>query len=297
MRTAPTDAPLRALAAGCAVPAGEHAGRVAAVFSRAVHVQLDAGRLVVALLGPDGAGAPPVIRLDAEPAVAGFQAGEPLRWRTDAILDGLGRVRVWIPAGSRVSARPIARPDLRRPAVGALWRSLAGALEQRQRAAGTSLRLAALRNGLPSPDAVGERLAEAARALADALRRSDADGTLVACAGLVGLGPGLTPAGDDFTCGLLAACGRTEDWAGGVRSLLGRTTPAGSTLLGCALEGQFADALCALAAALAAGDTRAAGHAMDALCGMGHSSGMDTLTGYLFGLSIPAGAEARTYAA
>jgi hypothetical protein len=79
--------------------------------------------------------------------------------------------------------------------------------------------------------------------------------------------------------------------------MLDRTTVVGATLLECAIAGSFSGALRNLALELAGrsiGDRAPAlGAAMGRLCAIGHTSGMDTATGFLFGLSLRTGAETR----
>ena len=148
-----------------------------------------------------------------------------------------------------------------------------------------------------------------------------ADTPWEALSDLVGLGIGMTPSGDDFVVGFLAAkavVGRGwPSWE--ARQLLeGRaagTTPAGATILRQALRGQFPAYLVDFALGLAAvahanGETcgrprrgsgctdpveqsevQAAGrpsisHLVEAAAAHGHSSGLDALTGFVFGLGL-----------
>jgi hypothetical protein len=99
---------------------------------------------------------------------------------------------------------------------------------------------------------------------------------------LVGLGPGLTPSGDDFLIGAmagLAALGQTN-----TRAVLGRaivaaahlTSPLSASLLRTAAAGHVGENLHAMVAALVTGDADAA---IAAARHMGHTSGFDALTG------------------
>jgi hypothetical protein len=202
----------------------------------------------------------------------------------------------------------MAKIDPRDGTWNAAWAECACWLEARQEREGAPLSLAALRGGAAPADALGTRLANAGRAIGDAICAGDVDAAALAAARVIGLGTGLTPTGDDFLCGLLAAlwCGRiegTEDarflarWGAALATTLDRTTVVGATLLECAIEGSFSGALRDLAAELAGrspGDRAPAlGAAMGRLCAMGHTSGMDTAAGFLFGLSLRTGAETR----
>jgi len=204
--------------------------------------------------------------------------------------------------------REMAKLDPRDKAWNAAWAECACWLEARQEREGAALRLAALRGGAAPEDALGTRLASAGRAIGDAIRAGTVDAAALAAERLIGLGTGLTPTGDDFLCGLLAAlrCTRiegTEDarflagWGAALATMLDRTTVVGATSLECAIAGSFSGALRDLAAELAGsrpgGRAVGRGAAMGSLCAMGHTSGMDTATGFLFGLWLRTGGEAR----
>ena len=140
---------------------------------------------------------------------------------------------------------------------------------------------------------------EAAGARADALATAciadDPARAVGAARALVGLGPGLTPAGDDLTGGaffaraLLARAGIIDAAAWGeaaaaVRTAATRLThPIGVALLGDLLAGEGWAPLHELATALAQEDDGAALHAAARLTSLGHSSGWDLLAGFIIG--------------
>jgi hypothetical protein len=121
--------------------------------------------------------------------------------------------------------------------------------------------------------------------------------------GLVGLGPGSTPAGDDFLCGVLLALrctaageGPREAYLlalqGAVEQLLERTTDLSGTFLRCALRALAPSPLGEAAGAIALGRTQESVDALARLCSLGHSSGADLGTGFLYGLSMWSGVAA-----
>jgi hypothetical protein len=140
-------------------------------------------------------------------------------------------------------------------------------------------------------DAAGAR----ADALASACAADDPVSAAAAANTLVGLGPGLTPAGDDFTGGaffaraVLARAGVIDAaaWkaaASAVRTAAARLThPIGATLLGDLLAGEGWAPMHDLAAALAGGDDPRAIAAARQLTQLGHSSGWDLLAGFIAG--------------
>jgi hypothetical protein len=124
---------------------------------------------------------------------------------------------------------------------------------------------------------------------------------------LLGLGPGLTPAGDDLLCGLLVGlhvlgnrCAPCHArYAYSLQTLIGviepharsRTTALSASLLTQACRGvalqPLLDVLCTL------GDT-IDWRAVETLLGIGHSSGSDLLTGaYLAATAVLGWEEAR----
>ncbi len=99
---------------------------------------------------------------------------------------------------------------------------------------------------------------------------------------LVGLGPGLTPSGDDFLTGALAALaavGQTNMRAALGRAVVaaaGQTSPLSASLLRAAAAGHVGENLHAMVAAIITGD---ADGAIDAATRIGHTSGWDALAG------------------
>lgn len=207
---------------------------------------------VVSLLASDAAALPLGLRLTLPSAAApfaGIAAGAPALVGSGRVcLRGLDLVvgRWWDP-GVRRRLGPGARAD-------------AAAVR------------AALELLPPYPPGIGD----AALDLADAL---------AAVPRLVGLGPGLTPAGDDLLCGALAAVhgfGGDEPaaaLAAAVRAHAHRTTPLSAALLRVAADGYTFRELLTLLAALAAGTdvTRP----LATLQGVGATSGTELARGAL----------------
>jgi hypothetical protein len=103
-----------------------------------------------------------------------------------------------------------------------------------------------------------------------------------AVSALIGLGPGLTPSGDDFLMGALAALaavGQANIGAALGRAVVvaaGRTSPLSASLLRAAAAGHVGENLHTMVAAIVAGD---ADGAIDAATRIGHTSGWDALAG------------------
>ena len=112
---------------------------------------------------------------------------------------------------------------------------------------------------------------------------------------LSGLGPGLTPSGDDFIVGYLAGlhsrC-RCEPvlrpFLSGLTAPLVRLAGASNSIsrqfILNAVEGEVAQGLAQLVAAIAAHEERLVRETAERVACVGHSSGCDSLLGLLFGL-------------
>ena len=123
------------------------------------------------------------------------------------------------------------------------------------------------------------------------------DGALCRAAAerLLGLGPGLTPSGDDFLVGLLAVLGSVM--AGETRSTFyndllqelctipaGRTNPYGGSLFRCVVAGYAPSAVVTAIRSLLRDDDAIA--SLRRLADIGGSSGVDALAGVMFGVSL-----------
>jgi hypothetical protein len=145
--------------------------------------------------------------------------------------------------------------------------------------------LALLGNALGAGQHVGAFDPARQRSAAAPLVRSATDGEGVGTAllGLIGAGPGSTPAGDDVVVGVLAGLRATarDDAAALIADtlldLLGRTTSASRMYLSAAAEGRFAERVHLLVQGLA--DRDAALSAARSASRWGATSGMDLLAG------------------
>jgi len=130
--------------------------------------------------------------------------------------------------------------------------------------------------------------------LGGALVRGDLDSTVRHAVGLLGLGPGLTPSGDDVLCGLISGLSvlgrrsnrhknRCEEAQAALTDCMvtqapRRTTSFSSTLLQSATRGVVTEPLLQVLKTAGSG-TRMRG--IDDVLMLGHSSGSDMLTGAL----------------
>jgi hypothetical protein len=236
-------------------------GSVHSVFELALNIQLDSGRLV-ALVAPVLPNAPATIRADlggadfnaiAEPGqCAGCRAGI-LRFELGVAIDLRG-AEAWRPKS------PNGRPNK------AAWQSLYNIVI-----------------GAPGISNMGAWPGLDNCLNPDRFAGMTANQLIGSLEPLIGLGPGLTPAGDDFIAGLAAAL----HWSG-VGSLLAphlpgwaaRTTDISRWLLLDSQAGRINAPVCDLAATLASDMTRPAAAAVLKL---GHTSGLAMALGLLSG--------------
>ncbi len=155
---------------------------------------------------------------------------------------------------------------------------------------------------LPAVAVPDTSLLAPARLLARALdsSRLDPDAVDRAVLGLVGLGPGLTPAGDDLLCGALAALAAAGPrdtvavLAAAAARHAARTTPISAALLRCACSGAAIPQLAELLTALRrSGTAERLARARASLSTVGHSTGNALAAGALIALGArTAGSEA-----
>jgi hypothetical protein len=161
------------------------------------------------------------------------------------------------------------------------------------------------------PDAFTALLRASASKLSPAFELRSISAALYTVERLIGLGSGLTPAGDDFLCGFLTARqslahrdGRDllflDDFGRALRSLLRQTNEISAAFLASAADGRFSAALIAFAhavrstadpASLSAQSEDTLHRAISTLCSIGHGSGLDAAEGFLYGLSTEGGSQ------
>ncbi len=271
--------------------------QVHSVFLRACNIETHSGELVTLLAAGCG-NLPHAVRCASPigPLNARMRKGQA------AILDGarlcipaaelvmdLSRATVW---NGMVADAP---PGLRGMASHGTLRELRETL--RHQAPDQGVAPVLFSSGAPQSAlerALVARMAQTLPILARATEASDPEAVASALSTLVGLGVGLTPAGDDFIVGYLAALWSRSRREPGIAALLNalslpvrllslRTNAISRQMLLDALQGQFAERLIEVMICVCGGGD-VAGATVRAL-EVGHSSGADVLCGLLFGYS------------
>ena len=298
---------LTALSAGHTVPLDGFSGRVHSVFQHACNLILADGALI-ALLAREVGDIPQGIRLETRPgftfAEARLQAGQEVVCRAGVLrVEGtplqidLRAARIW---RSDLAAIQV---DMADPWTQAAWEIARQELLARHPPEGLAPLAASLLSPAPDIGAPGHaaplsrRAYPAMRALVRATRGLELVTAAPAVGSLLGLGPGLTPAGDDFLVGFIAGLwsttgqeARRRAFVSGLGALLAdgaqRTTDISASYLGHAAEGRVSDALLSLVRALGHEcEPETVQQATRNALQVGSSSGADGVLGLLLGLN------------
>ena len=286
---------LKAISIGDAVPHADFDAAVHSVFRSAVNLSPAKESNLLTLVTSSEADLPQGIRVDTPEDFSfesgALRAGEPAACRDELLR--FGPLTIGLRGARRWKCDlPSLQADLTDPSVATAWQSVWDALNARQ----VQLNAEIVAQDLLRSDAT-LRAGAAMRGLLDATRRTD-PAAPASVRPLIGLGSGLTPSGDDLLVGYLAGlwCAvrnsreRTQFVTGlgeTVIRLSQRTNAISRTYLTHAARGQVSSRLADLAEAICRGENSdrllaAAESAMQ----VGHTSGMDAVTGLLIGLVV-----------
>jgi uncharacterized protein DUF2877 len=268
-------------------------GRVSACFEQSFYVELGTGCLCLGgvCLGPG-----------------------PLTLLCEGLPEGVMRARLNVGDVAHVEPETLFAGQLRIDFAEAApwWPAAVGAWDQASLGRGVAAANAALRTLKPhdglallAPRGVSQRqpIARAAAAPRDYLAQllsagpaaEQAAPDAARIAPLIGLGPGLTPSGDDFLGGLLVALAlvgrvglRDRLWQALGGAIAERTTDISRAHLAAAAEGLAGAALHGALNAILTGASADIEAACAALGRVGHTSGWDALTGALLVLETTA---------
>ncbi len=142
--------------------------------------------------------------------------------------------------------------------------------------------------------------------LTDSLARRNRRSLKVVTSSLAGLGPGLTPAGDDFLAGVLLALALTQEHRADaelseiagllLETAAPRTHEISAAYLRAAHAGETSEPWHALIRALSAGNTGDAAAAAETVMRFGETSGADMLAGFLVGMGATSNISTTAWA-
>jgi hypothetical protein len=293
--------------------AQSRSGAIHSVFHRAANIVFDDTMLV--LLSAELPRMPNSIRLPSSTMSAlrdTLRPGMPTVIEDGRLLILGSNCSLSLPDAPAWEPRPeVERCQWRREIVAQHTRSLAHYLAERRPQDGLAELVRPLLLGLPMQETPLLRMAlPALRMLMRASWRQDRAGVEEAARRLAGLGPGLTPSGDDALGGFAAVMALLSPYLsvdGMPRAHLAtiiadvarsRTTLLSATLLQYAAHGEVAEHVgeLLLALALPAEASEVVVRASDHLLAFGASSGGDTLLGVLLGLrTLKGGSDDDVY--
>ncbi|HEX8993268.1 MAG TPA: DUF2877 domain-containing protein [Anaerolineales bacterium] len=290
---------LRVISIGDAVPRADFDATVHSVFREAANLRLVPDGSLVTVVAATEADLPQGIRVDT-PIGFSFetlQVGLSVACREDSLQ--LGSLRIALRGARRWKCDlPALQADLASPTVSAAWILVWQALGRRQEESNADIIATGLLQSEQVPrSGVAERAGQAMGELIDATRQEDLPRAVTSARALIGLGHGLTPSGDDLLVGFLAGlwCGIGNDHE--VQEFvtsLGQAIVASSTetneisraYLAHAALGQVSSRLADLAEAICKGiDSSGLLERATVAMQVGHTSGMDAVTGLLLGLA------------
>ncbi len=268
--------------------AGRFVARVLATFDHTCDLATDANE-VIALVTLEVGNGPLNIVVDAPPGVwAGIETGQPVQLQGDLL--NLAHITIALDGAPLWEPRPDwASLSTHQRQIRANIEHLAGWLGRHPR---PSQGLIALLCPQPAPSPTETALLAVARQavsqLGAALVSQDSAQVGKAAAGLVGLGSGLTPAGDDFLIGVMAWLWlnlQSPMCAIITQAAAGKTTLLSSALLRAAARGEFSQPWHDLLNALTLDNPDNVERAAQQVLCYGHTSGADALAGFIVAAS------------
>ena len=287
---------LHAVSIGQAVPRENFDAVIQYVFDSAANLRLTPeGRLITVILS-DHYELPQGIRIARKEVSLrsltvnrrASARGGVLRFESSSLTIDLREALVWKCRVPQLGA------DMSTTSAREAWSTVWELLNQGQRLRRTDIIAGdLLRGDAGSP--LSQRMSSPVMQLIAATEQFDAKASMQAARNMVGLGPGVTPSGDDILIGFLAGLWSLAGGNGPLLSFIHsfgnalmqvapQTSEISRTYLYHATQGQFSSSLSNLAEAIAG--EGAVEQAAQIAMRVGHSSGMDSVTGLLIGLSV-----------
>lgn len=291
---------LRAISMGYAVPHESFDAAVHSVFQSALNLRLNEESGLLTLIASGEGDLPQGIRVETHQSFSfeKFEVGKPALYRDGILYLEDSSLTIHLSGARRWKCDlPALEFDITNPAVSAAWKSVWEALNKRQRLKESEIVAEDLfRPNESRGTGISRKVGEAMRELLSATRKHELTEDS-AVNSLIGLGPGLTPSGDDLLVGYMAGLWCTvrdrseraqfiSSLGETISSLSHKTNDISRTYLHHAVHGQVSSRLANLAGAIGRGSDSE--HLLDiaeAAMKIGHTSGMETVTGLLIGLS------------
>jgi hypothetical protein len=296
----------RAISTGYAIPLTNFNATIHSIFRTAVNLKPANNDLLFTLVGARAADLPQSIRLNAPDDLCFVQlnTGDKVFCRASTLIFENSTLEVGFSQSKRwLCNLSTLRADLSKRVVSEAWKYVWKLLNEQQKRMGAEIVAEALLHPETfTQSSVCSRMGKAIHTLIEAGRSYQVD-ILSALTRIIGLGCGLTPSGDDFLVGYLAGlwCAVRDfverrrfvsQLGQAVIHLSKRTNEISRTYLHHAAYGQVSSHLNNLAEVISKPES--SGYilaATESAMHSGHTSGMDAVTGLLFGLSTWDGEE------
>lgn len=286
---------IQADSVGCAVPRHSFTAVIHSLFNSAVNFKIPGRQTLITLLVSETSDLPQGIRIRERTGFSTQQLFPGQRIFCDlgilhlarnSLSIDLNNARIWHGDGGAL------RFDPKSSAQEEAWKTADQALRMKKQLSKSSQ--------LPA-ERIEDRLAAGLDRLTRASQKFDLFQAQQAAGELIGLGPGLTPSGDDilvgFMAGLSAACaqdpagrGFMDQFGRILTTLSAQTNEISRTYLFHAAQGKFSSHILALLQAVCLGsDKETVLRTADLIFQAGHTSGTDTAAGLLAGLTTCAG--------
>lgn len=291
---------LQAISIGYAVPTEDFDASVHSVFQSALNLRLNVESNLLTLIVSSEGDLPQGIRLSTPDGFSfeNFQTGEPAICRDGMLHFEKNSLTIQLSSARRWKCDlPALRFDPAKPAVSAAWNFVWEALNKRQKRSEAQIIAEEISHSNELAQAgVLRKVSQAMHGLLHATRQHDLT-NIAAIRALIGLGSGLTPSGDDLLIGYLAGLWCTlQDKNERLQfisrlgqttlSLLSQTNDISRTYLYHAVLGQVSSRLVDLVETLCHGENfERLSDLGESAMKVGHTSGMDTVTGLLIGLT------------
>lgn len=297
---------LDALTFGVEAPAGCFSGIIHSIFPQACNIGLESDALLT-LVSAEKGNLPQGIRLGTPPKFTflnEIRVGQPVACRGGILRISGADLTVDLRTASlwHLDLKGL-RVDFRQCDRAQTWAVAWQELEKHRQGNGMSALIAALQlqpprqNPLSTPGlkTLIERTMQTVPALIDATRNFQVDGAIAAIRPLIGLGPGLTPSGDDFIVGYLAGLWSTVGshsprlrFMSSVGTWLSQaaadTNAISRTYIKSAVKGNVSEPIATLAQRLEqANNMDGVREATRTALQVGHTSGADGVLGLLLG--------------
>jgi hypothetical protein len=285
-----------AVSIGSAVPQNNFNAVIQSVFDSSINLRLDPEDRLITILVSDHYELPQGIRLDVknvpfQTLVVDSRAvcrGGILRFDSSPLTIDLRGASIW--------EAQLISIDISKPVIRKAWSIIGQNLNRQQRLKQTDL----IAEDLFQSDkgsSLTRKLRQPVLDLIASTKRLDVEAAADAARWMIGLGPGVTPTGDDVLLGHLAGLWSMagedkekltfiETFGEVLSQLTDQTNEISRTYLYHAIRCEFSSSLIKLVNAMKDGETERLVSTGKEAMRVGHSSGTDSITGLLIGLSV-----------